>query len=342
MIVKKVQKIIFENVLLLAIILISAILRLTNLGYSDFQGDEIKALFLPDSGQNIWEYLLDQRKGPLQFLITFGLKFIDPLYQNQLLLRLPFAIAGILAVYFFYKLISDIFDKKTAFYASFLFATNGFLIAFSRIVQYQSFVIMFMIASLYLLRKKQIYLGLIFWALSILFHYDGIFIFPLAFYYIFRYLVDTTDLKPKETIIKNKVKISKTNLINFISAGIIATLLLALFYVPFVLNISKDTQQYWAQRISGSVSDKVSSSIYLFRIYQPIYVIYVYVSLFFIGVGALLLKNVYKIGVLPKFFKNLFNEFSILKDYKELIFLFEISSRYRNHTFHQQLLQILL
>jgi len=93
---------------------------------------------------------MDQ-KGPVQFIITYLLKFINPNYDNQLLLRLPFALAGLFAVIYFYKFVRINFGKKIAFYSSLFFATNGLLVAFSRIVQYQSFVILFMIASLYYL-----------------------------------------------------------------------------------------------------------------------------------------------------------------------------------------------
>ena len=105
----------------LIIITLTIILRVINLGYSDFQGDEIKALFLPDSGSSNIEFLLDQRKGPIQFVVTYLLKFIDPTYTNQPLIRLPFAIAGILSVVYFYKLLQNLYNPKIAFYASFFF-----------------------------------------------------------------------------------------------------------------------------------------------------------------------------------------------------------------------------
>ena len=40
-------------------------LRLVNLGYSDYQGDEIKALSLPGSDQGLVGFLIEQRKGPV-------------------------------------------------------------------------------------------------------------------------------------------------------------------------------------------------------------------------------------------------------------------------------------
>jgi len=308
----KIIKKLLENKFLITVLILGGILRFVNLGHSDFQGDEIKALYLPEEGQEVTDYLIDQRKGPLQFTITYLLKFADPLYQNQFLIRLPFAIAGFISIYYFYKLIKDMFGKKAAFYASFLFATNGFLIAFSRIVQYQSFVIMFMIGALYFLRKKNIYMGLIFWALSVLAHYDGLFIFPLAFYYIYQYLVELNG---------TKLKINGKHFLHFFIAGIISLALLASFYIPFIQNISSNTQSYWLGRITGEASDKISSSMYLFTVYQPIYVIHIYLALFTLGISTIIAQfiksNKYtkKIGFINKLIKN----FPTFENSKELI-----------------------
>jgi len=313
----KLLKQIWENKYLLLILLLGGVLRFTNLGYSDFQGDEIKALFLPEQGQTVMEFLLDQRKGPLQFLITYLLKFIDPNYINQFLMRLPFAIAGFVAVYFFYKLVREMFNERVAFYSSFFFATNGFLVAFSRIVQYQSFVIMFMLGSLYFLKKKRIYLGLIFWALSILSHYDGVFIFPLAFYFMYEYLYEG-----KEPIKESK-SINKNNLKHFLLSGFISLAMLLVFYIPFGVNIYEDsaTQDYWSGRLTGDVSSKLSSSTYLFTVYQPIYVIHIYTLLIVLGIIFVLLHLLFtktffitskleKIKIYKKYISSLFNKLS--------------------------------
>ena len=267
---------------LFVLMAVSFCLRIISLGYSDYQGDEIKALFILGEDQSISEFLLDQRKGPIQFLITFVLKLVDPAYSNEFLIRLPFAIAGILAVYFFYKFLSLIFDKKIAFYASLFMSLNGFFIAFSRIVQYQSFVIMFMCMALYFGYKaaiakntdggsiKYIYISLIAWALSILSHYDGIFIAPMMFYIIFVWF--------KNPNIEKSAKLK-----HFILSGTIATALLATFYLPFAYSITESTQQYWQGRLSGDVSAKISSSKYLFSVYHPIYVVHLYTILFVFG-----------------------------------------------------------
>lgn len=295
-----------ENYQLLIIIVLSFVLRFIHLGYSDFQGDEIKALYLPLQDQSFFTYIMDQRKGPVQFIITFLLKFIDPSYNNQFLIRLPFAIAGFLSVYFFFKLIEIHFGKKIAFYSSLFLATNGFFIAFSRIVQYQSFVILFGILSLYFLTLSSrvdkykisgIYLGLLSWALSILSHYDGVFIAPFAFYLLYEWF-------------KNAKLTKKQKVTHFIISGILSSVLMFSFYIPFAVFVSDKTKDYWTSRISGEESGKVSSSKYLFTVYQPIYVIHIYLILFamgiiFIGLG-LLRKKIHELIKVPEIITKAF------------------------------------
>ncbi len=58
----------------LGLLLATAItLRFINLGYSDFQGDEISAICHPSHFSSLIKflgYLLGQQKGPVQYLIT--------------------------------------------------------------------------------------------------------------------------------------------------------------------------------------------------------------------------------------------------------------------------------
>ena len=283
---KKVFSTVKGNILPILLGFATLWLRLIGLGYSDYQGDEIKALFLPDPTQPISNFLLTQRKGPIQFLVTFILKIFDPTYSSRFFMRLPFAIAGILTVYFFYRLVEMHFSKRAAFFGAFFLATNGFFVAFSRIIQYQAFVIFFMVLSLYfftLSSKKEgwkikgLYLGFISWALSCLSHYDGIFIAPFVFYTIYKW-VKTYNIKTIKEFLRF-----------FSLPGLISALLLASFYIPFVLEISKSTLSYWQGRIT-STGGKISSSKYLFTVYQPIYVIHIYSILVVLGTASIFLK----------------------------------------------------
>lgn len=320
-------KTIKENFREIIILIVSSILRFTYLGYSDFQGDEIKALYLPTGNQSFVEFLMEQRKGPIQFLITYVLKIFDPAYENQFLLRFPFALAGVLSVFVFYKFVKIHFGDKIAFYSSLFFATNGLFIAFSRIVQYQSFTIFFAILCLYFLSRANkndkfnllgIYLGLISWALSILSHYDGIFIFPFVFYSLYKWFKNPNIDK------KSKIK-------TFLISGLISAGFLGVFYVPFLSFIKSSTSDYWESRITGSASGKISSSSYTFRIYQPIFSLSFYKILGLLGTALILLgflsTFILKIKRLPNYFRDFFSHstdimLSINKDRVRVLSLF--------------------
>lgn len=279
-----------KHYLFITLLLLAGSLRLLNLGYSDYQGDEIKALFIPEQGQSISDFLLTQRKGPVQFLVTYLLAFVTPDYSSEFIVRLPFAVAGIVAIFFFYKFMLLEFDKRIAFFSTFFLVTNGFFIAFSRIVQYQSFVIMFMILALYCFSLasrnkvwavKGIYFGFMFWALSILSHYDGVFIFPYVVYLLFRWSKKQVFAIPSISELFKPLSILK-NFKHLLLASLLFIFLLVLFYVPFVYNLDAATKSYWTGRLEGT-GGKLASSVYLFSVYQPIYVFEMYAVLFVFG-----------------------------------------------------------
>lgn len=259
--------------------LVTVWLRLINLGYSDYQGDEIRALYRPQAGQEISNFLLNQRKGPVQFLVTYIIKLFNFAYDNEFFVRLPFALAGIGAVYFFYKFLKLEFGKRIALYSALFMALNGLFVAFARIVQYQSFVILFSILTLYFLslstknktwKISGLYLGAASWGISILTHFDGIFIAPFVLYLLYRWYKDTNF-----TLIKSiKIKHLAFSLAIFLA-------ILSVFYVPFFFSISESTKEYWSNRISS----RTGSSISTFKLYNPIFVIYLYAILAFLSLS---------------------------------------------------------
>lgn len=278
-------------------------LRFVNLGYSDYQGDEIKAMLRPEVGQTLAEFLFDQRKGPLQFLVTYLMKFVTPEYYNYFVLRLPFAIAGALTIFFFYKMVRLHFGNKIALYSSLFLSLNGILVAFSRIVQYQSFTILFFVMALYYFsltlykedwKFKGWYFGMFYWAISALFHYDAIFTAGFVVIIMVKWF-----LKYKDIPIKKKL----THLILAVS---LCGVLVGLFYVPYALSLGRSQTNYWAGRINDQTG-KISSSSYLFEVYNPIYVLEIYLGL--VIVSFLKIKKTWPIVVwsfLPFAFMELF------------------------------------
>jgi 4-amino-4-deoxy-L-arabinose transferase-like glycosyltransferase len=247
--------------------------RFVFLGYSDYQGDEIKAMFQLTSGQFAWQFLLDQKKGPMQFLVTAFMHIFTPDYLNNFLLRLPFAVAGFLAVFYFYKLVNLHFGRKIALYSTMLFSLSGFMIAFSRIVQYQSFTILFSIIALYQFSKALFkeefkfrgwYLGAFYWALGALFHYDAIFVFPFTLYIFIRWYKRYSHIATKDKILA------------ILGATSITLGMLALFYVPYFFSLGTEQISYWLGRIDGADTGKISDSLYIFRIYNPTFIYLLY------------------------------------------------------------------
>jgi 4-amino-4-deoxy-L-arabinose transferase-like glycosyltransferase len=258
-----------------ALALITLWLKLANLGYSDYQGDELKAL--PASSEGLLDFLLQQRKGPTEFIVAYLVKLIDPTYANQFLARLPYALAGILAVYFFYKLVRLHYGEQVALLAALFFSINGLFIGLTRIVQYQSFVLLFCCLALYAFslaiqearwKTWGIYTGLFFWALALFTHYDGIFIAPFAIYLLYRWYACRTDLSPA------------SRLKHLILPAAVLGLLLAAFYLPLFASTSAQTQSYWLKRLSGGgVDPLIHSSIATFNLYNPLQTIFLYAGL---------------------------------------------------------------
>ena len=251
-------------------------LRLANLGYSDYQGDESRTLWRLKPGQTALAYLLSKTKGPLEFLITYLIRFIDPAFHNRFLVRLPFALAGIMAVFFFYRLVQLHYDKKIALYATLFLSTNGLFVGLFRIVQYQPIIILFSILTLYCLslavkverwRFSGIYLGVLFWVAALFSHYDAVFIAPFAILLFAQWYT------------QNYNTLSPTRLKRLIIVFLASALVLMGYYIPLYI-LSHSAKGYLLSRVAGiGDTSLIPSSIRNFNLYNPILGIYVYTAL---------------------------------------------------------------
>ena len=125
----------------LAVTVVAAVLRLPGLGYSEFQGDETEVI-LRATGvvQNLPDALFYHGKGPGELAVVaveYGLRGV----LNEATARLPFALAGVGGALALYLVARRLIGTPGAVAAGLLLATNGYFLAFSRITQYQSLVL---------------------------------------------------------------------------------------------------------------------------------------------------------------------------------------------------------
>ena len=126
----------------LVTVIYAAWIRFQDLGYSEYQGDEILTLDFVGHLQRgkFAEYLLTRDKGPLQYIVNlFTYKLTGGL--DEFWIRLPYALAGMLFVWVIFEVTRRVAKNNWAgIIAAWLAASNGLFIAFSRITQYQAFV----------------------------------------------------------------------------------------------------------------------------------------------------------------------------------------------------------
>ena len=216
-------------------------LRFSNLGYSDYAGDEVKALFRPADGASFSQFFLSQRKGPGQFLVTYIPYLFVHSYTNEFVVRLPFALANIGAMFVLYLFLLRMTKKiYMSALGTALVGFCGFIVGFSRIVQYQDLNLLFGILSLYFFSfldendKNPAWhftLGTLFWAMSFLSHWDAVFISPVNLYFIIRYV--TSYQAPR----KKRLEV--------IIIGLASILILAeLFLFPYLNNLRQNAANY--------------------------------------------------------------------------------------------------
>ncbi len=277
-------------ILLLAFLIFT---RFTYLGYSEYQGDEsdnvlkfTRRMNHPETTIN----LFDQRRGPIQVIIPLA-KYLHTKNFNEFGTRFPFAFANIAAILSIYYFAREAFSRKTAAAATLFMALNGFFTAFGRIIQYQSFAILFIILSIYFLylnyKKsdfKFLVFGTIFYALALLSHYDAIFALPVILLLLF--------------YVRKKVSLRQTIILAIVFIG-----LTALFFLPFFLNpeFKEMMSHYLGSRVVGGAGFKIYPALELSFVYNSFYYL---VTIFALGIIGLI-SSIY-------YFKKINNQIALL------------------------------
>jgi hypothetical protein len=213
------------------ILIVGAAVRLPDLGYAEFQGDEATIMLKSAAAvQGRDDVLFIHKKGPAEILIptlTYGLAGrID-----ETTARLPFALVTLAGLLALYQLGRSMFGARVGLVAALILAINGFFVAFGRIVQYQGVVFLMSTVALLLAwayaRDRQprrwVLLIAVLVAVGLLAHYDAVFVLPpIAWLFWRRWRGNPATFGPDARAIARAV--------------VISGLLLATFYVPMVLH----------------------------------------------------------------------------------------------------------
>jgi len=218
---------------LVVVLAIALLVRLPNLGYSEFQGDE--AVIMQRAADALLgddDELFIHQKGPVEILVPMSIWALSGT-TTEWQARLPFVLAGLLAVLSVTALGSSWFGHRAGIAAGLLVAINGFLVAFSRILQYQNLVIaMGCLSLLWLIeyrlarRLMALVLSAIFLAFGLLSHYDTVLMVPAAAAVLVVALVES----------KSGPRVGRNVFGHLLVAAGVGAVVLAFFYVPFVLN----------------------------------------------------------------------------------------------------------
>ena len=167
---------------ILGIVLLAAALRLTNLSYAEFQGDEVAVLHKAAAAiQGRDDALFFHKKGPAEILTVLAV-YAGSGTINELAARLPFAMMSLAFIGVVYALARRLWSAGAGVWAALFVAINGFFLAFARIVQYQSSVLLFsglalLTAERYRASRRQVDLWLtaLFCVLGLWSHTDAAF-----------------------------------------------------------------------------------------------------------------------------------------------------------------------
>jgi hypothetical protein len=128
--------------------------------------------------------LFIRSKGPAEVLLPMWLwRFSGVISEGAA--RLPFTLAALLGIVTMYLLGERLHSRRVGWLAAAVFALNGFMVAFGRIVQYQSLVVWFSAAAFLLVwqwqqrgQQRAALLGGLFLGAGLLAHYDTVLVLP--------------------------------------------------------------------------------------------------------------------------------------------------------------------
>ena len=267
-------------------LILAAAFRLPWLGYSEFQGDEaIVMLKAAAAVQGQGDVLFLHKKGPAEILIPTALLALAGRLPEAWA-RLPFALAGLGGLALIYLLGREMASERAGLWTALLMALNGYLVAFSRIVQYQSLVFFFSALALWCgyrfwqgreRAERYLILAGLFAGVGLLAHYDGAFVLPPLGYLIWDRWRRSREKR-------------KDILCPFLLALALLTAILLSFYLPFVLHPHFQAARSYIGARTGERPPYLNFRHFWINstIYNSIYYVLLMVALLILAVGWLL------------------------------------------------------
>ncbi len=170
-------------VALLALLLGAAYLRFTNIGYSELHGDEaLVALRAVDVIQGWERALFVHKKGPGEIL-TGTMSYLLTGELTEYAAHLPFAFASWTGVLATYLLGRRWFGSVAGWWAGALVAVDGYLMAFGRMLQYQSLIFLLTVLTVLVMQRavdrhrragRYLLVAALLLATGLLYHYEAI------------------------------------------------------------------------------------------------------------------------------------------------------------------------
>jgi uncharacterized membrane protein len=238
---------------LLILLALAAYLRFYYLSYSDFRGDEAEVVLravavIRGDGQPV----LSHTKGPAEMLLAAACGLLYGSF-DELVVRLPFALANWLAVAGAFLLGYRLFGRRVALLGGALMAINGWSISYGHTAQYQNLVLFASTMAVWCYvqfyqGEVHIYhwLGALFLAMATLGHYEGAAAAPAILY------LAILGLKRRDTwgqSLRQNVRVAWPLMAPLLVGAAVALS----FYVPFILNPTvAGAQSTLSKRIGGS------------------------------------------------------------------------------------------
>jgi hypothetical protein len=245
---------VIDGVWLAGLLALAAYLIFFSLSYADFRGDEAEVILRAVAViRGVGQPILTHTKGPAEIVLAAACSVLNGGVFDEFSARLPFSLAGWLAVAGSFVLGYRLFGRRAAAIGGALLAVNGWLVTHGHLAQYQSLVLLLSILAVWCYVRfyaegAHIYhlVGTLFLATAALSHYEGLAVAPAILYLLILGLKRWSS--PNESVGWNAKKAWPVALSLVVGAAILLS-----FYVPFILNPAvAGAQSTLAKRFGGS------------------------------------------------------------------------------------------